>query len=243
MADVGPWPMAVAARRPLAQTALGVDIIKQYPGPEQIELKVVNHIPGSWFTWEQSNAGERRDHYQAQAVEYKEVMEFPGAGPRSKKTREAAIRFICLSDAQDDAGHDGFWMKLSQWNRYRHYTYKDRREDELPFIKALPVGEETPKDSVPAPEKPKGIKDFFTCVETGEHQQGDGIMVPCSFFVCTQPNCKQKKPIKEIKKNTGLLYRHLEKCNPVLWRELRLSSKHSKLRQGENGEAIEVRPL
>ena len=35
---------AMADARPLTQTALGVDIIKQYPGPEQVELKVVNHI-------------------------------------------------------------------------------------------------------------------------------------------------------------------------------------------------------
>jgi hypothetical protein len=37
-------------------------------------------------------------------------------------------------DAAVDPNSDGFWMKLSQWNRYRHDTFKERREDELPFI-------------------------------------------------------------------------------------------------------------
>ena len=32
------------------QTTLNsVEIIKQYPGPEQVELKVIVNIPGSWF--------------------------------------------------------------------------------------------------------------------------------------------------------------------------------------------------
>ena len=29
--------------------ALGVEQIKQYPGPQQVELKVEVEVPGSWF--------------------------------------------------------------------------------------------------------------------------------------------------------------------------------------------------
>jgi len=32
-----------------------------------------------------------------------------------------------------DPHSDGYWIKLSQWNRYRHDTLKERREDELPL--------------------------------------------------------------------------------------------------------------
>ena len=57
----------------------------------------------------------------------------------------------------------------------------------------------------------------------------------------TQKNGKlHGKPIKELRKGTGLLCRHLKTCNPDLWRKLRLSSKHSKAYLDEEGEEIEV---
>jgi len=42
---------------------------------------------------------------------------------------EKTIRFICLADAADEPNSDGYWMKLSQWNRYHNDTFKDRRDD------------------------------------------------------------------------------------------------------------------
>ena len=70
---------------------------------------------------------ERREKYNAQAVEYSEVREFPGASRRARKTKEKAIRFICLADAADEPNSDGYQMKLSQsqFNRYRNDTFKD----------------------------------------------------------------------------------------------------------------------
>ena len=57
----------------------------------------------------------------------------------------------------------------------------------------------------------------------------------------TQKNGKlHGKPIKELRKGTGLLFRHLKTCNPDMWRKLRLSSKHSKAYLDEEGEEIEV---
>jgi hypothetical protein len=37
-------------------------------------------------------------------------------------------------DAAVDPNSDGYWMKLSQWNRFRHDTFKERRDEELSFI-------------------------------------------------------------------------------------------------------------
>ena len=46
-------------------TAFGVDIIKQYPGQEQVDLSVLVEIPGSWFGGALTT-NERRDKYEAQ---------------------------------------------------------------------------------------------------------------------------------------------------------------------------------
>ena len=56
-----------------------------------------------------------------------------------------------------------------------------------------------------------------------------------------QKGCKLRgSPIKEIRKGTGLLFRHLRKCNHVLWLELQLSSKHSKAQLDEEGQLVQV---
>ena len=74
------------------------------------------------------------------------------------------------------------------------------------------------------------------------HTQGDGQVVPCTFWVCMQPKCTKKgEAIKEVRAGTGQLFRHLKNCNNALWRELRLNSKHSRARRDESGEEIEVR--
>ena len=87
--------------------AAGFELIKQYSGDEQVRLKVVVEVPGSWFGGGALGTltdGERKEKYEAQAVEYAPVREFRKAGQR-KATKEPAIRFICLSDATDDANH------------------------------------------------------------------------------------------------------------------------------------------
>lgn len=85
-------------------SSLGVQVIKQYPGQEQVDVKVVVQIPGSWFGGTASgalNASERRELFEAQAVEYAAVHEFP-----EYKVREPGIRFICMSDAADEPTHE-----------------------------------------------------------------------------------------------------------------------------------------
>ena len=111
-----------------------VEVVKQYPVQHQVDLAVEIEVPGSWFgagPMGSLTVTEQREKYKAQAVEYAEVHEFPGASKGARKTREKAIRFICITDATEEPNSEGYWMKLSQWNRYRNDTFKDRREDEL----------------------------------------------------------------------------------------------------------------
>ena len=82
-----------------------VEVVKQYPGQEQVDLAVEIEVAGSWFGDGPMGAltdTERREKYTAQAVEYSEVREFPGASRASRKTKEKAIRFICGADAADE---------------------------------------------------------------------------------------------------------------------------------------------
>ena len=119
-----------------------VEFVKQYPGPEQVDLCVEIEVPGSWFEGT-LNATERSLKYKAQAVEYDDVREFPGLTPKSCKTKEKAIRFLCIVDAAVDPNSEGYWMKMShQWNRFRHDTFKERRDEELPFIPKAAVATE-----------------------------------------------------------------------------------------------------
>ena len=223
-----------------------VEVVKHYPGQQQVNLSVEIEVPGSWFGGTEMgslSASERRQKYKAQAVEYAEVREFPGASARARKVKETAIRFICLDDASSDPNSDGYWMQLSQWNRFRHDTFKERPDDEMPFILGSSVLA-AELDSAGATAKPVQscqIKQVFTCVSQGVHVQKNKKEIPCFYWTCTQKNCKlQGKPIKEMRKGTGLLFRHLRTCNEALWRQLRLSSKHSKALQDDEGEEIEV---
>jgi hypothetical protein len=112
--------------------AVGFEVIKQYDGQEQVDLKVEIEIPGSWFGGGAEGAltaGERREKYLAQAVEFAAVHEFPGAQPCAKKVRAAGIRFICITDAAETPDTDGYWMLLAQWNRYQdRLSYRSSRK-------------------------------------------------------------------------------------------------------------------
>lgn len=82
--------------------------------------------------------------------------------------------------------------------------------------------------AVPVEKKRATIKSIFELVSTGIHTQRDGVEVPCSWYKCTQPQCKlREETIKEVRAGTGLLFRHLQKCNNSLYCSLALESKHS----------------
>jgi len=162
----------------------------------------------------------KREKYKAQAVEYAEVREFRGPSKQSKKTKDPAIRFICIADAQEDPNSPGYWMKLSQWNRFRNDEFKEQRADELPFILGL-AAPSTAEQEVAAPTdemKDPAIKCVFTLQSKRTHVQKDGTKVSCSYFACTQTGCKLKgEPLKELKCGTDMLFRHLKRCNEALW--------------------------
>ena len=68
-----------------------VEVVKHYPGQQQVNLSVEIEVPGSWFDGTEMgslSASERRQKYKAQAVEYAEVREFPGASARARKVKE-----------------------------------------------------------------------------------------------------------------------------------------------------------
>ena len=68
-----------------------VAVVKQYPGQQQVDLAVEIEVPGSWFgagPMGSLTATEQRKKYKAQAVEYAEVHEFPGA---TKGARKASV--------------------------------------------------------------------------------------------------------------------------------------------------------
>ena len=113
--------------------ALGVEAIKFYPGQEQVDLSVEIEVPGSWFNGTAIGSlttTERRQKYKAQTVAA--VREFPAATRGGKKNKESGIRFLCIEDAADDPHSVGYWMKLTQWNRYRRNPRPSERATPTP---------------------------------------------------------------------------------------------------------------
>ena len=146
--------MPPAARLKDKPPPLSTHLFKQYPGQEQVELKVKVDIPGSWFSGGgegQLSASERREKYEAVAVEYDKTHVFSPAQGRRPAKIGPGIRFLCHSDAADDAEHHGYWMELGAWNRYRNDTYKDRRDDEVRVVLPPRPSCPTPAHSVPCP--------------------------------------------------------------------------------------------
>ena len=72
-----------------------IEVVKQYPGQQQVDLAVEIEVPGSWFgagPMGALNASERREKYTAQAVEYAEVREFPGASRTARCSSASPVR-------------------------------------------------------------------------------------------------------------------------------------------------------
>ena len=219
-----------------------IKLVKQYPDQEQVNLAVEIEVPSSWFgvrSMGSFTTTEQREKYNAQAVEYSEVREFPGASRGVHKTKEKTIRFICLTDAADEPNSDGYWMKLLQWNQYCTDTFKNQRDDQLPFILAQAPAAEG--GVVLKALQTPSIKTVFTLTSEGVHTQSNGNQVQCFWWTCVQKGYKlDSRPIKEICKNTGQLFQHLKNCNNHLWLQLQLSSKHSKTQLDEEDELMQV---
>ena len=75
-----------------------IDVVKQYPGQQQVDLRVEIEVPGTWFGGTSQGSltnAEKREKYKAQAVEFSELREFGVASSR-KKIRVPAIRMILM---------------------------------------------------------------------------------------------------------------------------------------------------
>jgi hypothetical protein len=89
-----------------------IEVVKQYPGQQQVDLSVEIEVPGNWFGGSLAIT-EKLEKYKTQAVEYAEVREFPGPHKQSKKTKDPAILFICIADAQEDPNSLPFILGLA----------------------------------------------------------------------------------------------------------------------------------
>lgn len=205
---------------------LGIELIHQYPAKEQAELKVRITIPGAWFGGALT-ADERSVKYWAQAKGSAEAHSFKKQGSRKEQTC-AAIQFLCESDVVDDPTHAGFWMALTDWNRYRHDTYKHNREAELVYIRspdAAAPAADAPAAAV-APSK-ASIYSEYKLVDTGRHTQkckdGKEKQVKCEYFKCIKSSgkCKSQNHVfKVINSGTMKIRTHLRVCNPARYLEI-----------------------
>ena len=198
--------------------AMGFERIKQYAAKEQAELRVRIQVPGSWPGFHNLTAEERREPYTAEAFEHVAAHRFAKQGSRPAQTCEG-IKFLCEADVIEDPQHAGFIMPLTDWNRYRHDTYKGDRDKELPYIRTPNQGEGAgapPPAAAAEPERPP-IYSEFDFVSAGVHKvkPKDGSAektAKCEFWLCknTSGNCKHRIPIKVVNRATGKLNGHLK---------------------------------
>jgi hypothetical protein len=243
---------AAAPGKATTQAALDVEIIKQHPGPVQVQRAVKVMVPGKHFP--QLQPSEQKVDYEGTATEYADRHKFEKHGKAWGGAHTGpGIRFVCMSDAIDDPDHRGFWTTLSLWNRWRHHTYKDNTNAELPFLDRLPAAAakaKAPAASGPKEKEAPEIKKHFKLVSTGTHVTGGsgryaGKSQPAFYFGCLKPGCKRGvgHPIKQVGKCTGQLFLHLETCQPVLCKQLRVNSPYSPVMIGDDGEEYELYPF
>lgn len=133
-------------------------------------------------------------------------------------------------------------MQLEQWNRLRHDTYKNNREEENQYIEKVgevgpsspAVASSTSAQSDPKPGRPHVYR-YFEVVESGTHtvQSGksEGKKQKYSLWKCVLPNCRGFHG-KVSGGSTGVLFRHLESEHKPEHNLARLASSHSKV--GDN---------
>ena len=136
-----------------------VEAIKQHPGQKQVDRAVVVAAPGKHFAW--LSETDKKKFYDGVATEYRERYQFERHKAWGAAHKGPGIRFVCKADALDDPDHKGFWVPLGLWNRWRHETYKDNREAELPFLDALPAA--APAALASAAAAPKEAKEPGGC--------------------------------------------------------------------------------
>ena len=155
---------------------------------------------------------------------------------------------VSESDAIDDPDNRGFWTTLALWNRWRHDTYKDNREAESEYLDELPkVPEAAAETDAKKAAAPAEVKQYFSWQSEGMHTVGGqgkmkGQQHKVVWWACKKEGCRRgtQKPIKQIGSGTGDLFSHLDTCQPELAKQLRISSTHSPVRVGEDGEEYTI---
>ena len=139
------------------------------PGPDPGDAR--REGEGARKTLQQSSWRRGSCRLLGDGGEYKErhVFERHGKGWGAAHTGPG-IRFICDSDAVDDADHKGFWTTLGLWNRWRHYTYKEDREAEKEFLDQLPAAPEPVASAAARKKEPPEIKLYFAVVDTQQKE-------------------------------------------------------------------------
>ncbi|KAK3284021.1 hypothetical protein CYMTET_8302 [Cymbomonas tetramitiformis] len=191
----------------------------KYPGSEQVDaLAVQIKIPGTWFN--SIPAEDKNRLFTATAIEYEPVR---ACGSGRNIARTEAIRFQVTEDVEEreDHNHEGYWMRLDQWNRFRHDTYKNCREDELQYITngvstvIAPATSEGVLEGVPT--KTTFVYKFFNFVTTEEHVvrlgQHAGKTRNCSLYTCNL--CLKAPMLKVFGGSTGGLFKHLKSFHPA----------------------------
>ncbi|KAK3270373.1 hypothetical protein CYMTET_21224 [Cymbomonas tetramitiformis] len=95
--------MSAKSSKQSKQTALPCEVVKKYPGPEQVQLSVVIEVPGRWFN--AIPTYEKAKTFLATAVQYSICHQF-GNGRNAVKTE--AIRFQVEDDVLDAPDHEGY---------------------------------------------------------------------------------------------------------------------------------------
>ena len=224
--------MPLVAKKATVQPKLNVEVVKQYPGQQQVDRAVKVMVPGRHFP--QLEESEQRVNYEGTAVEHRQRHAF---GIHRKAWGAAhtgeGIRFVCTADAIDDPDNNGHWTTLGLWNKWRHETYKDRRDDEKQYFDELQAGGTEPAAAVKVKAEPE-VKKYFNVVSTSIHTYGGcgrlaGKTAVSYKYACMVEGCSRGpiKPIPQIGTETGQLFIHLETCRPELCRQLRAKSSFS----------------
>ncbi|KAK3283327.1 hypothetical protein CYMTET_8977 [Cymbomonas tetramitiformis] len=227
------------------QSSLSLDnFIRVYPGAEQVARRVRVKIPGHWF-----NGLPKEDlhkEFWSEAVEFKDLKTF---GFAQRLTKCPGIRFQVQSDVEENPDHEGYWIKLDSWNRYRHLTYENDREAEKEFIVDEPLQvvsatetEDANVDSGNGPGKPYIYK-FFSLTGSDAHKvvsgRNAGKTLKAKLFKCNLPGCPSDGDHKVVSGSTGGLYKHLDSYHEEHALECRLASSHSKVRLTEDGNVVD----
>ncbi|KAK3262274.1 hypothetical protein CYMTET_28859 [Cymbomonas tetramitiformis] len=159
---------------------------------------------------------------------------------------------VVSADVLEDADHPGYWIRLDQWNRFRHDTYKNDREAEMPFIPdTARVPQPLPSKSSDDPATGK-FDSLISPVYKHFERVGEDFHVPLTGKNAGKPQkfvlwkcrcCSESLSFKVFHGSTGVLFKHLGRFHPAEHTEARVSSKHSKLKLEADGTVTELYPF